>query len=673
MRGALIVLVFCLFLSLKSYSQSCTTLGQNPSTAFPVCGTTTFVQTNVPICGSTNMIVPGCNDGAQYQDKNPFWYKFTCYQAGTLGFTITPNDLGDDYDWQLFDITGHDPNDVYTDASLFVIANWAGTFGLTGASSTGTSNVQCASVPSDGRPTFSIMPTLIVGHTYILLVSHYTDSQSGYSLSFGGGTAVITDPILPTVLSAKPDCDGKKITVRLNKRVKCSSLTLSGSEFSISNGGPAVIAATPDSCSFAFDFQELVLTLAAPLTNGNYDVIVNNGSDGTTLLDNCDHSIAQNLQIPFFYNIPQPIFADSIGKVNCAPQEVKVYFPKKIDCSTIAADGSDFSVTGPTPISVSSATGNCVNGKTDFIIVKFTTPVYTKGLYTLTLKAGTDGSTVIDECGIQLPVHSRNFTAVDTVSADFTYTSQLDCRFNSLSFTHNGANDVNKWHWTFNSTINSNNPNHTIVFPASSTNTVQLAVTNGVCSDTVTRTIVMDNEVKVGFEMPPVLCPEDPLVLTNTSTGLIDSWQWNFGTAINNLSGLKTPQPYLFPNDNTERYYTIKLKAVNNALNCTDSISKKIRVLNNCFIAVPTAFTPNGDGLNDYLFPNNALKADNLEFRVFNRWGQLVFETRDWTKKWDGKIKGIPQAPDVFVWFLSYTHIVTGEKVFQKGTTTLIR
>jgi gliding motility-associated-like protein len=100
---------------------------------------------------------------------------------------------------------------------------------------------------------------------------------------------------------------------------------------------------------------------------------------------------------------------------------------------------------------------------------------------------------------------------------------------------------------------------------------------------------------------------------------------------------------------------------------------KQLTVLDNCYIAVPSAFTPNGDGLNDFLYPNNAIKADNLEFRVYNRWGQLVFLSRDWTQKWDGKVKGLPQNTGVYVWFLSYTHRDTGEKVFQKGTTTLIR
>jgi gliding motility-associated-like protein len=96
-------------------------------------------------------------------------------------------------------------------------------------------------------------------------------------------------------------------------------------------------------------------------------------------------------------------------------------------------------------------------------------------------------------------------------------------------------------------------------------------------------------------------------------------------------------------------------------------------VLNSCIIAVPTAFTPNNDGLNDFLYPLNAMKARDLEFKVFNRWGQLVFSTRNSHEKWDGKLNGMTQPTGVFVWYLKYTHSVTGQKVFQKGTTMLIR
>lgn len=673
LKPAVVLPVFFLFLfRVSAFSQACTQLGQTPSTAFPVCGTTTFNQTNVPICSTNDLFVPGCSgSGNLYQNKNPFFYKFTCYVAGTLGFVITPAAANEDYDWQLYDITGRDPNDIFTDGSLVVTGNWAGTYGPTGASATGVNFIQCGSTPSDNKPTFAIMPNLIAGHVYLLMVSHFSDTQSGYALSFGGGSAVITDPAIPHMQAPKPDCDGKKITLKLNKKIRCNSLTSSGSEFSISPALTTVTGATASGCSAGFDFDELTLTLASALPNGNYQLVINNGTDGTTLLDNCGNSIPAGESKDFEYFIPIPIFADSIGSVGCAPDQVKVYFPKKIDCSTIAANGSDFAVTGPQPVTVIGADGGCVNGKSDLITVKFASPVCIKGTYQVTLKAGTDGTTAIDECGVPLPVHSRSFTAADTVSAAFTYGIDFDCRSNTLHFQHNGAHDVNSWTWTFNSDSIVHTQNHTISFPSSSVNTVSMIVSNGICSDTTDNTITLDNEVKAGFDMPSIICPEDPLIATSTCTGQVDAWRWTFDVV--SSSTQENPAPVFFPQHNRETYYAIKLVATNNSLGCSDSLKKMLRVLSNCFIAVPTAFTPNGDGLNDYLSPNEAFKADNLQFSVFNRWGQLVFSSRNWQEKWDGTIKGIPQGSGVYVWFLNYTHRETGQKVSQRGTTTLIR
>ncbi len=125
-------------------SQSCSTLGQTPATAFPVCGTTTFRQNDVPLCSTNNLFVPGCSGsgGANYQNKNPFFYKFICYTSGTLGFVITPLAANEDYDWQLYDITGRIPDDIFTVNTLVVTGNWAGTYGPTGARAGGVTGIQ---------------------------------------------------------------------------------------------------------------------------------------------------------------------------------------------------------------------------------------------------------------------------------------------------------------------------------------------------------------------------------------------------------------------------------------------------------------------------------------------------------------------------------------------------
>ena len=148
----------------------------------------------------------------------------------------------------LYDVTGHNVNEVYTNTSLIVSGNWAGTYGLTGAKSGGSAKIQCASDPKDKHPTFSTMPTLKKGHQYLLMISHFTNSQSGYSLSFGGGSAVITDTVQPHLKSANVECDRKTITVVLNKQMRCNSLAMDGSDFIIDSSPVTVSSASGANC-----------------------------------------------------------------------------------------------------------------------------------------------------------------------------------------------------------------------------------------------------------------------------------------------------------------------------------------------------------------------------------------------------------------------------------------
>src|SRR5579872_426910 len=120
--------------SLDALGQACTVLGQTPETAFPVCGSNIFTQDSVPICNDGGVPVPGC--GAGYSAINPYWYKFTCFSSGTLGMLISPANQGDDYDWEIFDVTGQPLSAVYTNINLVVADNWSGVYGNTGTSQT---------------------------------------------------------------------------------------------------------------------------------------------------------------------------------------------------------------------------------------------------------------------------------------------------------------------------------------------------------------------------------------------------------------------------------------------------------------------------------------------------------------------------------------------------------
>ena len=88
-------------------------------------------------------------------------------------------------------------------------------------------------------------------------------------------------------------------------------------------------------------------------------------------------------------------------------------------------------------------------------------------------------------------------------------------------------------------------------------------------------------------------------------------------------------------------------------------------------IFVPNTFTPNGDGNNDTLFVRGA-QIERLEFQVFDRWGEKVFETVDQRQGWDGRYKDRPVDPAVFVYHLT-AWCGDGQRFFKKGNVTVVR
>ena len=107
-------------------------------------------------------------------------------------------------------------------------------------------------------------------------------------------------------------------------------------------------------------------------------------------------------------------------------------------------------------------------------------------------------------------------------------------------------------------------------------------------------------------------------------------------------------------------------------IGCKTLDSVMIRVFNSPGVLVPSAFTPNSDGLNDLLKPRyNGIERLDY-FSVYDRWGALVFKTSDMTKGWDGKVKGQLQGNGTFVWIISAEGF-DGKKIQLKGTTTIIK
>ncbi len=180
-----------------------------------------------------------------------------------------------------------------------------------------------------------------------------------------------------------------------------------------------------------------------------------------------------------------------------------------------------------------------------------------------------------------------------------------------------------------------------------------------------TIVVTVNPRVRAYAGRDTVLVVNQPLQFTG-SGGVNYFWSPSIGLTNPNIYN---PIGVYGMNIDSVRYKLI----VTDAAGCTDSAFVIVRVYRvKPTIFVPTAFTPNDDGLNDTVYPICVGIKKIIYFSIYNRWGQLVFTTTQDRVGWDGRIAGKLQSSAVFVWMVSAIDY-TGAPVFLKGTVTLIR
>lgn len=140
--------------------------------------------------------------------------------------------------------------------------------------------------------------------------------------------------------------------------------------------------------------------------------------------------------------------------------------------------------------------------------------------------------------------------------------------------------------------------------------------------------------------------------------------QWLPATSLDNAA-LTTP---VFQS-NRERLYIVTITSKGG---CITVDTQMVRIIKQIDIYVPTAFTPNNDGKNDYLRPTLLGIKQLRSFRIYNRWGQKLFETATALPGWNGNQISKPHPTGTVVWFLDALG-VDGKNYHRKGTTVLIR
>jgi|GEM_PF-561857 len=189
---------------------------------------------------------------------------------------------------------------------------------------------------------------------------------------------------------------------------------------------------------------------------------------------------------------------------------------------------------------------------------------------------------------------------------------------------------------------------------------------NSVKKDSVVITVLPPAKVFAGNDTAIAASQPLPLQAVDINHSGFNSYTWSPSTGLNNPF-IENPVALLA----SSNQYTFTVTA-RNAAGCeaTDDINIKVYVKPELY--VPNAFTPNADGRNDVLKVIAVGIRELKYFTIYNRWGEIVFTTKNLLLGWDGNYKGQKQDPNTFVWVAEAVDM-NGNTLARKGIAVLIR
>lgn len=692
-----------LLLSLLIHTAKAQLPEQDCSGAIPVCQNV-FVQPNSYSGEGTQELTFGNSSCLTQGEENSVWYIWTVNVSGTLEFEITPINVNDDYDWAVYDLTNASCADIISGVAPEVRCNYSAIPGATGLSNPYVLVSVNAGGPNQCQPM-----NVTVGETYVLVINNHDGLIGGYTLSFGG-TAVIFDNIPPAPVSIDPfPCTPPAMLhLTVSEQVRCNSIAADGSDFFIT--GPSTVTVTGASsvgCSTGSFTNNIDIQLSAPITiNGSYFLNFKQGIDGNTILDNCGNELPDTTKMPFTVAIADAEFDYQIIKT-CVGDSL-VFTDLSVGDTTITwfwefGDGDTSTDINPTHLYAGTGTfdvilaitdtGGCFNQDTVTISTYLEPPVAgfsvspppyctdvplnffnsstgqglinkwifgtattdefepafafsAPGLYTVLL-------VVTDSIGCMDTV-SANLTINPGVIADFNYQPAVLCTGDTITFTNVSAGNFIAVDWDFgNGKTDTSSTSVTLAYNSSGSYTVTLTIQDAVClPDTFSEQIQVYDYPYVSLGPDTSICIGESIALDAGNPEYQHDWSTGEQTQAIVLS--LVPQ-------------TVVVFVSNNGCIGRDTIF----VDNACPFFVPTAFTPNNDGINDtYKIITDG--TNDFDLKIFNRWGQMVYQSSNPNDSWDGTFEGLPEEMGTYIYSLRII-FSNGISRVKKGNITLIR
>jgi gliding motility-associated-like protein len=284
------------------------------------------------------------------------------------------------------------------------------------------------------------------------------------------------------------------------------------------------------------------------------------------------------------------------------------------------------------------------------------------------VQAGTYTVQLISSAGCTTQVtNSITLTSIARPTAAFTfdkYCAGVSTQFTDLSTIAASGSVTYAWNFGPGATSTLQNPQYTFTTPGAYL--VSLTVTPTACPSltSVATRLVQVQSAPANQRYPSVNAVEgrglrlQARVITNAT------YNWSPSQGLNRVD-IRTP---IF-NYNQEQQYLITILLPEG---CVIRDTLLVRLFKQVDILLPTGFSPNGDGHNDQLIPR-LVGIDKLKyFRVYDRWGQLLFQTDQIGKGWDGTFKGVKQPLETYAWVAEGV-AVDGSVIKRSGTSILLR
>lgn len=265
-----------------------------------------------------------------------------------------------------------------------------------------------------------------------------------------------------------------------------------------------------------------------------------------------------------------------------------------------------------------------------------------------------------DTVNYTIPVINNNPTVTFSFITD-TLCEKIPVRFIS------STGGINTWSWNFGNGNGNAVPPFYHTYTAGGLYNVSLVVTdtNGCGSLAVINPININAAPQIDAGPDKTITPGSSVTLDATIPNAANyDFLWTPSVFLNLSTVLK-------PIASPDRKITYTIRATDKVTNCAATDSMKVITITTIYI--PTAFTPDNNGLNDQFKIFGTDLITQFSFRIFNRYGQTIFETTDKNKGWDGTIKGTPALAGGYAYLVRYRDSIFPDEQIIKGSFVLIR